>query len=57
MTAPQELESEEVTAWNAYLNHSGKCSACATAYAYCGIAAVLLSNVRELRDAIGWGPR
>ncbi|MEV0774512.1 hypothetical protein ACIBLA_35670 [Streptomyces sp. NPDC050433] len=57
MTATQELESQEVTAWNAYLDHSRKCSACATFYAYCDIAAVLLSNVRELRDAIGWGPR
>ncbi|MCI3225217.1 hypothetical protein [Streptomyces sp. NP-1717] len=57
MTATQELESQEVTAWNAYLDHSRKCSACAATYAYCDIAAVLLSNVRELRDAIGWGPR
>ncbi|MFE4611545.1 hypothetical protein ACFRK5_24845 [Streptomyces niveus] len=57
MTATQQLESDEEQAWNAYLNHSGKCTDCATFHAYCGIATRLLKIVRDLRDEIGWGPR
>ncbi|QHY95720.1 hypothetical protein SSPS47_11380 [Streptomyces sp. S4.7] len=57
MTALQELEVQEEKAWSAYLNHSGKCTDCATFYAYCGIATRLLRTVRDLRDEIGWGPR
>lgn len=57
MMATQELESQEATTWNTFLDHSRNCTACATTYTYCSTAAVLLTNVRELRDAIGWGPR
>ncbi|GGJ97847.1 hypothetical protein GCM10011583_31650 [Streptomyces camponoticapitis] len=57
MTAAPTLESQEETAWDAYLAHSGKCTDCATFHAYCGMATRLLKTVRELRDEIGWGPR
>lgn len=57
MTAVQELEKREVTAWREFLDHSRDCTACPTTYTYCSTAAALLTNVRELRDAIGWGPR
>lgn len=57
MTLVQELEAQEEKAWNTYLGHSQNCSSCATLYAYCAVAAELLRTVRDLRDAIGWGPR
>lgn len=57
MAAVQELEKREATTWRKFLDHSRDCTACPTTYTYCPTAATLLTNVRELRDAIGWGPR
>lgn len=57
MSVFEDLETQEEKAWNAYLNHSGKCTDCATFYAHCGIATRLIEVVRKLRDEIGWGPR
>lgn len=57
MTAAQQLESDEQEAWQTYLDHARGCADCAAWYAFCEIAAGLLSRVRDLRDEIGRGPR